>query len=175
MGDTNGVEVAVKVTRTLVAAALGVVLATGCSAHPGVAASVDGRTISQAYLDATYGDIGHANLDKSTTLVLLIAAPYFIEAAAEHGVGVSEAEGLAAAEEGLAGRGIVAISDGTVEFFRLQMALQNLQNVPGGAETIGEVETHVLALDMDINPRYGELDPTTGMISPASLPWIVGG
>lgn len=150
-------------------------LLSACSIHPGAAAVVDGRTISQAYLDQTYFEIGNPGLDKPTTLLLLIAAPYFIDAAAEQGVGVSESDGREAAEAGLAGRDVGDLSAGTIEFFRLTLALQNLQNAPGGAELVDEVGAEVFSKEMDINPRYGELDAQTGTITRAPLPWIVGG
>ena len=156
-------------------AAVAALLLTACAAHPGAAAVVDGRTISQAYLDETYDEIGNPGLDKATTLVLLIVAPAFIEAASEQGVGVSEADARAAAEAGLAGRGVTDVSDGTVEFFRLTLALQNLQNVPGSDDLVNEVAAAALAARIEINPRYGDLDARSGMIARAPLPWIVGG
>jgi hypothetical protein len=158
----------------VVGAAVAALLA-GCSVHPGTAALVDGRAISQQYLDDTYDEIGNAGLDKATILVFLIVAPSFIEAAAEQGVGVSVSDARAAAEAGLAGRGVSEVSDGTVEFFRLTLAVQNLQNVPGGADLVNEVAAEALSAEMDINPRYGDLDPVTAKIARPPLPWIVGG
>lgn len=164
------------VRRTLlaVAAVAAFALLAGCSVHPGAAAVVEGRTISQQYLDDTYGEIGNPGLDKPTTLVLLIVAPSFIEAAAEQGVGVSEADARAAAEAGLAGRGSSDLSDGTVEFFRFTLAMRNLQDLPDGAELVNEIAAEALSAEMDINPRYGDLDPQKAEIARAPLPWIVG-
>ena len=167
-----------KVTHLVVAAGVGAVLVvgSGCSVHPGTAAVVEGRTISQDYLDDTYAEVEALGLDKSTTLALIIAAPYFIEAAAENGVGVTAGEARSLLEEGFAAQGTEpTFSDGTVEFVRLRMALQNLQALPNGDELIAEVDAEVLALEMDINPRYGAMDRATGQITRGEVPWIVGG
>ena len=147
-------------------------LLAGCSAHPGTAAIVDGRTISQEYLDETYDDANAQGIaiDKPTMLVLIIAAPYFIEAADESGVGVSVGEARTAAESLTEGAGA-----GFVEFLRLQLALQNLRNLPDGDAMILEIDQRVRALEMDINPRYGELNPDTAEIARAPVPWIVDG
>lgn len=153
----------------LVAAML---VVAACSVHPGAAAVVDGRTISQSYLDLTYEEVGNPNLDKETTLLLLIVAPYVIEAAAGRGVGVSESEARAEAQAGLAAS---EVSAGTVEFYRTTACWQNLTNQPGGPELINEVIAGVLAKEIDINPRYGDLNLQTGLIARAPLPWIVGG
>lgn len=161
-------------TRRGVLAVAGVAFAAllaGCSAHPGTAAVVDGRTISQEYLDETYDEVNAQGIaiDKPTMLVLIIAAPYFIEAADENGVGVSAGEARTAAVTLTEGAG-----DGLVEFLRLQLALQNLRNLPDGEAVVVEVDQRVRALEMDINPRYGELNPDTAEIERAPLPWIVG-
>lgn len=154
---------------TVVGVALAALLA-GCSAHPGTAAIVDGRTISQADLDEAYDEANAQGIevDKPTMLVLLIAAPYFIEAASENDVGVSAGEALAAAETLTEDPG-----DGFIEFVRVELALENLQNLPDGDEVITEIDEYVRDLEMDINPRYGELNPETAEIARAPLPWIV--
>jgi hypothetical protein len=163
-------------TRRCAAGIAGIVFAglllTACGTHPGAAAVVDGRTISQDYLDRTYDEIGNPNLDKPTTLVLLIVAPYFIEGAADEGVGVSEADARAGA---LAGLGVPEVSDGTVEFFRMTKAWQNLTNQPGGPDLVNEILAEALAKDIEINPRYGELNLQTRLIAQTAAPWIVQG
>lgn len=162
-------------TRRGVIAVAGVAFAAllaGCSAHPGTAAIVDGRAIGQDYLDEAYEDANAQGIviDKPTMLVLIIAAPYFVEAADANGVGVSAGEARAAAETLTEDAG-----GGFVEFLRLQLALQNLRNLPDGDAVIVEVDERVRAMEMDINPRYGEFDPATAEIARAPLPWIIEG
>ena len=162
-------------TRRGVLAVAGVAFAAllaGCSAHPGTAAVVDGRAISQDYLDEAYEDANAQGIviDKPTMLVLIIAAPYFVEAADENGVGVSNGEAREAAATLTEDA-----SRGFVEFLRLQLALQNLRNLPDGEGVIVEVDQRVRAIEMDINPRYGELNPETAEIARPPLPWIVEG
>ena len=160
--------------RAVVAAAVGFAAAagvlTGCSSPPGAAAVVDGRVISESYLSDCHTELS-IGVDRSTLLSLLIAAPYFIDAAEANGVGVSEAEARTLIEDGLdSGH---EVSAGTVEFIRSRMAIENIAGLPDGGQILDEVDRQVLALPMSINPRYGDIDRQTGRISITPLPWIV--
>lgn len=149
-----------------------VAVTAGCSAHPGTAAVVDGRTIGQDYLEDASADLGQP---PGTALSLLIAAPYFIAVAAEHGVGVTAADARAALEEAMAAQGdtTTTFGDGAVEVMQMALSAQALSLLPDGDRILSETDQVVLALDMDINPRYGEMDRTTGLVARAPLPWIV--
>lgn len=162
----------------MLAIALGAaVVAAGCSTPPGTAAVVDGRTITHDYLEETRQDMEGflTRADSATTLGALIAAPYFIDAADEHGVGASEAEARAAIEDALVsvGREDLSVGDGAVEIIRFTMAIQKIQALPDGAEILAETDARVLAAETQISPRYGELDPRTGRIVRDGLPWVV--
>lgn len=163
--------------RAVVATAVGVAAAvgmlTGCSSPPGAAAVVDGRVISESYLTDSYTELSGIGVDKSTLLSLLIAAPYFIDAAEANGVGVSESEARTLIEDGLDGDH--EVSDGTVEFIRFRMAIENIADLPDGGQILDDVDRRVLALPMSINPRYGDLDRQTGRIAITPVPWIVSG
>lgn len=160
---------AVVATAVGVAAAVG--LLTGCSSPPGAAAVVDGRVISESYLDDSHTELSGIGVDRSTLLSLLIAAPYFIDAAEANGVGVSEAEARTLIEDGLDDGH--EVSAGTVEFIRFRMAIENIASLPDGGEILDDVDRQVLALPMSINPRYGDIDRQTGRIAITPLPWIV--
>ena len=153
------------------AVVLAIALSAGCTAHPGVAAVVDGRTITQDYLEDASADL---QKDPAWTLSLLVAAPYYIEVAEDNGVAVSTQEARTAFEEALADAGkATAISDGAVEVMRLVLATQAVSDLPHGAGILSETEARVLELDMEINPRYGDVDPATGEIARTTSPWIV--
>lgn len=160
-------------------AALGVALVLGgCSGNPGTAAVAGDRTISQASLVRTQQDLGVIidAPDASAVLIALVVAPVFIEAAAEHGVGVSEedARGLIAQNAVAAGIDPVPeLGDGAVEVVRFTMAAQNIQGLADGADILSGIDADVAALDIDVNPRYGGLNIDTQRIEPLTLPWIV--
>ena len=160
-------------------AVLGVALVlTGCAANPGTAAVAGDRTISQASLVRTQQDLGVIieAPDASAVLIALVVAPVFIEAAAEHGVGVSveDARGLIAQNAAAAGIDPVPeFGEGAVQVVRFTMAAQNIQGLADGADVLRAIDADVAALDVDINPRYGGLNVDTQRIEPLTLPWIV--
>lgn len=149
----------------------------GCSAQPGTAAVVDGRTITQSQLEDTHADLAPVleGLDVRTTLVTMIVAPFFIEAAEENGVGVSadQAEATARQSAEQAGTAYQPLGEDALEVVRFTMAAQQLQTLPDGAEVLSDVEEQIFAADLDVNPRYGDLDEETGQLVRAPLPWIV--
>lgn len=145
----------------------------GCSVHPGVAAIVGDRTITQEHLEDAAADLGYSPTD---TLFLLIAAPYVIDAATDNGVGVSVADARSGLEARATQAGTQARAGaGAIEVWRFALAVDNLQGLPDGGAILADVESEVFGLELVINPRYGELDRTTGEISAAPLPWIVTG
>jgi hypothetical protein len=150
----------------------GVVLVAtvGCSVHPGAAAVVDGRTISADYLEDTAADLG---MDPGQALFLLISAPSFIEAAEEHDVAVSTADARAALETQVGAETTAGLSTGAIEVMRMAMSAQALSTLPDGATLVEETGAAALGLPMDINPRYGNVDPEASRVARPELPWIV--
>lgn len=150
----------------------GVVLVAtvGCSVHPGAAAVVDGRTISQDYLEATAADLG---MEPGQALFLLISAGSFIEAAEAHDVGISTADARAALEEQVGAETTAGLSRGALEVMRMAMSAQALSELPDGPALVEETGAAALDLPMDINPRYGEIDKERSQVTRAELPWIV--
>lgn len=166
-----------KVFVRAASAVAAVALLVGCSAQPGTAAVVDGRTISQADLDRTHADLTQIipQLDARTTLVALMVGPYFIEAAEENGVGVSESQARDFAEQNAAAAGVEsAFGDGAVEVLRFSLAAEQLGGLPDGQAVVAGVEDEILAADIDVNPRYGDLDPATGQLVAEAPSWLVG-
>lgn len=163
----------------LVAALTGAAVLAGCSAAPGVAARTDDRTISQARLEQTQRDLSTVVADPQAgpVLLMLVVAPIYIEAAAENGVGVSEDQARAVIEQNAVQAGLDPVpefGEGAVEVVRFTMAAQAVQGLEdGGAEVFADIQQQVDDLDLDINPRYGELDLTQMSITRQPLPWIV--
>ena len=153
----------------------GVVLVAtvGCAVHPGAAAIVDGRAISQEYLEDAAADLG---IEPTVALALLVGAGPYRAAADEQGVGVSESSARAAAiEQGFAAAGLTeaTLSDGAVEVLQMALAVQAIGQLPDAAEVMTAAEDVVLEQDLEISPRYGELNPEDGRVSRPQLPWIV--
>lgn len=157
-------------------AVVGAVLLGGCAQSPGTAAVVEGRVVSESAVQRTTQELAELlpnPLDTSTVLVALVVGPFFIDAAAQNGVGVSddqarelaariaESQGVEPDEDALAG-----MSRGTLDVFRFTLATQQL-----GQDVIRDVEEQVFAADIDISPRYGDFDETGRLVTP-DLPWI---
>lgn len=151
---------------------------SGCSGNPRAAATVEGRTVTTATLDATVADLEAfiPSVDPRTVLVALMVAPHFIDAAAEHGVGVSDQDALDLIEMNLEASGTTRdepVGDGTVEVIRFTMAANNLGTLPDSNDVLGALDQEIRELDIDVNPRYGTFDPAAGSIVADELPWIV--
>ncbi len=154
------------VRRASAALALGVALATaGCgSIEANRAATVDGRVITEAEVHTAQSEINEAypqaNLVASDVLTRLIRAPYILDVAAEQGAPLS----VSVAEAAFPGKDPSSV---TIELLRAELAAQNLQQ--SGVEI--PLETFS-ALQIDVNPRYGEFDPQTASVA-ATLPeWV---
>ncbi|HEY3436046.1 MAG TPA: hypothetical protein VGK35_00040 [Actinotalea sp.] len=169
---------------------VGAALLGGCSARPGVAAVVGDRTISQSELETAQKDLLTvvAKADASNVLSALVAAPFFIDAAAENGVGVSADEARAAIEkeqvsaQASAGSDAgapatvvtpVPLGDDAVQIIQFSMALDKIRTLSDADTIITGVTDKIAATHLDVNPRYGQMDPGTGSITPLALPWIV--
>ena len=154
----------------------------GCSARPGVAAVVDDRTITQDDVSATQQDLRVLipDLDAGSVVSAMVAAPYYIDAAAQNGVGVSSEEAREFLElnldarqaEDAASGAPAEMGDGAVEVIRFTLAAQNIETLPDAQQILQGVSEQIGEADLEINPRYGELD-AFGEIVPIALPWLV--
>jgi hypothetical protein len=175
------IEEVEQVARKRTAAGIALVVAMtigGCSVSPGAAAVVDGRRISQAQLEDAHADFSTIapEAQPAQVLVAMIVAPLFIDAAVENGVGVSSQEARTFIEQNATAAGVdpaTEFGDGIVQIVRFTMAAQRLQTLGNGTEILNEVAASVEDMDIDVNPRYGELDTSTGSIVPLAQPWIV--
>lgn len=166
--------------RPSAAVALGVagtLLLAGCAGDPSAAAVVDGRTITRAEVEAAQDDLSAGEgVSAGEVLWILTIAPAYIDAAVDEGVGVSEDEARAALVDGneQSGGADGEVADSTVQVARAILSSQALGALEDAETVLGDVQARVTELDVDINPRYGELDLSTGTIAPTLAPWIVG-
>lgn len=151
-------------------------LLTGCAQAPGTAAVVDGRVITEEALATAVADLERlapGQLDASTVLVTMAAAPYFLEAAEASGVAPTEEDARAFAVQ-LAEQtgGSADIGEGATDVLLFSVASQNLNALPDSEEVLEEVFAELSAADVETNPRRGRLDLATGQLAPLDLPWV---
>lgn len=168
-----------RAARAVVALSAGAALLTGCAQAPGTAAVVDGRTISEATVQQATEDLGQLvpqGIPAQQVLINLVAAPFLLEAAAEAGAGVSEAEARQLAEQLAAQAGLAAVpdlGDGSLAVLRATLAQQKLSQSEDPAAAFAAFEEELAAADVELSPRYGTFDLTAaGGILPPERPWI---
>lgn len=168
-----------RLSRAAVAAvAAGTLLLSGCAQGPGNAAVVDGRVISEREVQRTAADLRQLlpnPLGASDVLVALVVGPYFVDAAAENGVGVSDDQARSLAGQIATGQGRevgdLELGQGTLDLLKFTLATERLQQLPDGGEVLRTVEDEVFSADIDVSPRYGELSETGQIVRP-ELPWM---
>lgn len=162
--------------RALVAAAIVVLALAGCSARPGVAAVVDGETISEAALAETVHDFRlFSDAPPGSVLQALVVSPFWNEAAADVGLGTSTQEGLARLESLAAETGVdverAQFGPGLVSIARVIVAQQKAVEAGVAAELAAEADRLVRAAEIEVSPRYGEWS-AEGLVA-TSPPWLL--
>lgn len=170
-------------TRRGIALALAVAaaLAAGCSAQPGTAAVVGDHVISQATLDRYVADLEQVSgsaAEPRAGLSQLILLEVFNDVSVELGVGVTDHEAGAYLDEVVAMTGGQAPAEGYGEGI-LALATWDLAsqqiNAGGLADVLNQQVMFELATrEIDVNPRFGDFDPETGVVAAESLPWLAG-
>lgn len=160
-----------------VAVALVAGLLAGCTAQPGVAAVIGDRKVSQSELETASGQLAPIlnTVDTGTLILAIVLSPEMLDAAAEQGVAVS-AEAARDQMDQVAEAVEAEPTDWSplaVEIIQVVLAGQALGTSPTGIQALQEAERAALEQDVELNPRYGTMDPETGRISPMDLPWIV--
>lgn len=173
-------EVRARLAAVLV---VGAVSVAGCTAQSGAAAVVEGEAIEVSTLHEATAELSPYLQDASpaAVLLLLVAAPTFERVAQENGVGVSEQEARAVLDQLAASAPDAAQGDGPAEFgpasvsvAKLTLLQQRLQERPDGAAVLEDVSAELADLDVEVNPRYGEVDFAGGTgITPVEHAWIV--
>jgi hypothetical protein len=157
--------------------AVSALAAGGCSAQSGAAAVVEGRAISVADVHAATEELRPFLQDATpaSILVVLIAEPTFQRAAAAAGVGVSQQEARSLLEQLASDAPGAApqFGDASLAVARFTLLQQGLQELPDAQGVLGGISEELTELDVDVNPRFGELDFAAGGITPVVHPWIV--
>ncbi len=172
-----------RLSRGIAAAALLAGLALGgCSAQPGAAAVVDGQRISEGELSRTVSDFSAVvgqPVEARQLLGTLIVAPMILDVAADYGVAASDDEAAQLLDAQLEASGQTApeegYSDGLLQVAKVVIVNQEMSMAPDATIAVEEVNTRIAEADIEVSPRYGEFDPTTGEVLADELPWIVSG
>jgi len=154
------------------------VLLSACSIRPGAAAVVDGKVISQSELETAQVEVAPliAGITPSDILAVLIAAPIYLQAASDRGVGVSEADAEKLLVDTATQAGLPAdrvYGAGALDIARLSLASSNLSKLDGADAILAEVQAAVGKQTVVVNPRYGTFDPASGTVTLAEPKWIV--
>ena len=170
----------VGILASLVAAAFALIAFSG---HPGAAAVVDGQKIPERDISTAVSQwqpVVQQQLTPATMLSTVIRAPIVLEVAADHGISASEEDG-AAYLDSLAEQSQIeppeTYADITIEVARMQMVLGTLNSGQVNTDGIAEELTErTNALDVTVNPRYGEWDAQAasgGFIAPVTPDWLI--
>jgi len=168
-------NLAARAARVLVPlAALVAVAVSGCSSQWGAAAVVGDRRITVNQVQEATADIQQvlgpdAQLTQSQVLYWLVLAPYVLDAAARHGIGVSvdDARREMQAVKNPSAAGLLAV--------RSAMAMGKLQGdleAPEAQKAYEEVRSEVDATKIRVNPRFGVFDPKQFIITPKQPDWL---
>lgn len=166
-----------RLVRAAALAGLTVGALAACGAQPGAAAVVDGRRIPVTDLDQAMRELGpyFTNVSSTNLLAVLIQAPIVIDAAEEAGVAVSEDQALELLEGAAAAAGtdpVPTFSPASIEIAQFSLAQQELQQLPDAADISADIGEQVVALDIEISPRYGAVGDDN-VIVPVERPWLV--
>jgi hypothetical protein len=158
-----------------------VALLAGCTGQPGAAAVVDGRTISTAELATAAEQLkpifngGGAN----DVLGVLINEPFATEVAAERGVGVSDEQALdllrSVTEQALGAEAAAdaEFGEGALAVARYSLAVTGLRDVPDAQDAMLEYQEKITSADIEVNPRFGDYTPETGVTAPVAPSWLL--
>jgi len=131
------------------------------------AAIVNGTSISDKDIQNvavqvnTLATTQQQKLTSSTVLLSLILAPYVLAESSRAGKGVTEAQARQAIAK------VAKPSAKTVEFVRMQLAIQSLDEA---AKT--SILTRLGTAKITVNPRYGTFDARQVALVPVASNWI---
>jgi hypothetical protein len=176
--------------REAVAVALAALALAGCSAESGAAAVVDGTAIPVADVHTAAAELGRHLPEPpspSSVLAVLVAEPTVVRVAGEHGVVASDQQvqelldqisqpreqGQGDSEAAPSDEPATEFSEPSAAVARFSILEDGLQALPDAQQVQAELIAELDALDVEVNPRFGTLDFTTGGIAPVQHPWLV--
>lgn len=163
-------------TAALALLVLGAGATAACSAESGAAAVVDGRAIGVEEVQTASAELSPyvEGVTPSGVVLYLVAQPTVEAVAAENGVSVSTQEAERLLADLASGAGAAPdFGPASVEVARFSLLQRGIGELPDAQGVQSEILERLEALDVDVNPRYGELDLSQGGIVPVERPWLV--
>jgi hypothetical protein len=170
--------VTLSVRRSIAALAVGAALVgSGCAVNKAeTAAVVDGDVITERDLQVALTEVNSMDpallqepLTPTGALTALVQAPVILDYLDGKGIVVSESIATREATE----RGIARPSEDTLSIIRLATSITAAQQSGQVTEEDGAAITELMqALDVEVNPRYGEFSPETASIQLSAPDWV---
>jgi hypothetical protein len=167
-----------RVVGVLVGVAAVAVLA-GCSGgEPGAAAVVDGTAIPTADVRTAKDELGPylQAVTSLNVLNVLVQAPTVVALADKEGVGVSDQDAqalLASIATQNGAKGTPTFSEPSLTVAKYSIAYNNLQGLPNAKDVASKLSEEIAALDVTVNPRFGDVGDDNAIAAPTTQPWIV--
>lgn len=165
--------------RALAGLALAGAALAGCSANPGAAAVVDGERISEAFLAEAVRDFETVTGQQTSAAQMistLAVLPPILEVAEEAGIAASTAQGTLLLDAQIEQTGGTppagGYGGGVIQVAQMTLINQQLQGSPDAMAISQLINERLAEVDIELNPRYGELTPE-GQLVPPSYPWLV--
>ncbi len=171
-----------RVVGVLVAGVVAATLAgslAGCSdGEPGAAAVVDGTVIPTSDVRTAKAELNPylQAVTSLNVLTVLVQAPTVVGIADKEGVGVSDEDAQALLDSIAQQNGAKdapTFSEPSLTVAKYSIAYNNLQSLPNAKDVATQIDKDLRALDITVNPRFGELADGNQISAPARQPWIV--
>ncbi|MBO9553279.1 hypothetical protein [Cellulomonas sp.] len=171
-----------RVVRVLVGGAVAATLAGGLAAcsdgEPGAAAVVDGRAIPTSDVRTAKQELNPylQAVTSLNVLTVLVQAPTVVGIADKEGVGVSDEDArqlLDSIAEQSGTTNPPTFSEPSLTVAKYSIAYNNLQALPNAKDVATQIDEDLRALDITVNPRFGELADGNQISAPSRQPWIV--
>lgn len=149
----------------------------GCAGRPGAAAVVDGREIASSDVATALAELKPVYTTASVQGVLatLISEPALIQAASQHGMGVSDEDADAVLREGFTKADLEApasFSPATIAIGRYLAAADKVNAAEDPQPIIDDYSRRMQEQDVQVNPRFGTFDQGS-VVDPVPPAWIV--
>ena len=150
----------------------------GCTRSGGVAAVVDGTSISVSDVQRAVAELGPVYQGATLPILLkvLIVGPTFLDVASKYGAGVSETQAVDSLKQAYATQKLAApqsFGPGAITVARFLLANDALTPLPTASEAVAEATARAKLLHVEVSPRFGKLDSSTLTIMPLAYAWIV--
>ncbi len=167
-----------RLVKVVAALAIGALALVACSTTPGTAATVNGRTITEAQVSQASAEMSEVlglQVDRQQMLSRLVSTPTVAAVAQQHGIAASDTESAEVLARQAESVGAAVPEDGfsapTLVIAQSLILEQMVQAAPNAEQIANQIETGRAEMDVQLSPRYGQWDAETGPV-PAPPEWI---